>query len=292
MSPLSVYGALVLVQVLFGLLPVAGAVAMQEISPPALTAFRLYLGAPILFLIVRLLGRPNPKLSDLPRLAVLAALGVAANQLLFAEGLVRAGPINSVVLICVIPVLTLAFAMTLGLEKPGRLRIIGIVVALLGVLVVVRVERFDLSDEKLVGDLFILGNAACYSVYLVLTRPMVGRVGPLVLVTWVFILGALEATPWTFTPFITTDWLHLSLEAQLALAFVLAGPTIGTYFLNAVALKEVDSSVVAIFISLQPLIGSLGAYVVFGQAVTLRVMVAALLILSGVVLATRPVRSA
>lgn len=292
MSRLSVYGALVMVQVLFGLLPVAGAVAMQQISPPALTAFRLYLGAPILYLIVRLLGRPQPKLRDMPRLAVLAVLGVAANQLLFAEGLVRAGPINSVVLICVIPVFTLAFAMSLGLERPGRMRIAGILLALLGVLVVVRVERFDLSDEKLVGDLFILGNAACYSVYLVLTRPMVGRVGPLVLVAWVFILGAIEATPWIWTPLLSTDWLHLSLDTHLALAFILVGPTIGTYFLNAVALKEVDSSVVAVFISLQPLVGSLGAYLIFGQAVTARVMGAALLILAGVLLATRPVRGA
>lgn len=292
MSRFSVYGALVLVQVLFGLLPVGGAVAMQEISPPALTAFRLYLGAPILYLIVRLLGRPQPKLRDMPRLAVLAVLGVAANQLLFAEGLIRAGPINSVVLICVIPVFTLAVAMTLGLERPGRLRIAGILLALVGVMVVVRVERFDLADEKLVGDLFILGNAACYSVYLVLTRPMVGRVGPLVLVAWVFILGAIEATPWVWTPFVTTDWLHLSVDTHLALGFILIGPTIGTYFLNAVALKEVDSSVVAVFISLQPLVGSLGAYFIFGQAVTVRVMVAALLILAGVVLATRPVRGA
>ncbi len=292
MNRSTVYLALVVVQILFGLLPVAGALAMREISPPALTAFRLYLGAPVLYLIVRLMKRGHPRLSDMPRLAVLAALGVAANQLLFAEGLVRAGPINSVVLICIIPVITLLFAMTLGLEKPARLRIVGIFAALAGVLVVVRVERFDLSDAKLVGDLFILANATSYSMYLVLTRPMLQRMGPLVLVTWVFILGAIEATPWTLGPFLSTPWTTLSMSTQLALAFILIGPTIGTYFLNAVALRQVDSSLVAVFISLQPLIGSLGAYLVFGEAITLRVAFAALLILGGVVLATRPVREA
>ena len=286
----SVYAALVLVQVLFGLLPVAGALAMQEVSPAALTAFRLYLGAPVLFVIARLMRRGHPKISDLPRLAVLAALGVAGNQLLFAEGLVRAGPINAVVLICIIPVITLVFAMSLGLEKPGRLRIIGILVAFAGVLLVVRVERFDLSDRKLVGDLFILANASGYSLYLVLTRPMLQRMGPLVLVTWVFILGAIEATPWTLGPFLNTPWTLLSAKVQIALAFILAGPTIGTYFLNAVALKQVDSSLVAVFISLQPLVGAAGAYVLFGETITLRVLAAALMILAGVVLATRPVR--
>lgn len=290
MSRITVYGALVLVQVLFGLLPVAGAFAMREISPPALTAFRLFLGAPILYLGVRLMGRPHPKLKDIPRLALLAALGVAGNQLLFAEGLVRAGPINAVVLICIIPVITLAVAMLLGLERPGRLRVIGIFIAFIGVMLVVRVERFDLSDQKLVGDLFILGNATLYSVYLVLTRPVVQRIGPLVLTTWVFILGAIEAAPWTLGPMLDTPWLELGASAQVALAFILIGPTIGTYFLNALALGHADSSIVAVFISLQPLVGALGTYLVFGDAITMRVLVAALLILGGVVLATRRVQ--
>ena len=289
----SVYAALVAVQVLFGLWPVAGTVALGEISPAALIGFRTLVGGPILFLLVRG-ARSWPTRRDALALAGLALFGIAGNQLLYAEGLERAGPINAVVMIVIVPALTLLFGVLLGWERPGRRRQLGVMITMVGVLVLVRAERLDLSSETLIGNLFFLGNTASYALYLVLAKPVVARVGALATVGWIFVFGALEALPWTGPAVLATDWTALSIGAYAALAFILIGPTIGTYFLNAYALKHVDASVVAIFIGLQPILGTVGAWVVLGQTPTARMVIAAGVIIAGVLLAsmTRPGREA
>lgn len=280
------YLALVGVQVLFGLWPIAGALALESISPAALIGYRTLIGAPLIFVGVRAYRR---RISgrDLGALAVLALFGITANQLLYAEGLLRAGPVNAVVLIMTIPAVTLLVATVLGREQPSLRSAGGIVVTVAGVLVLVRGERFDLSSETLVGNLLIVANTSCYAIYLVLAKPVVARVGPMVTVGWIFVFGALEALPWTGPAVLATDWLALSGQTWASLAFILVGPTIGTYFLNAYALRRVDASLVALFIGLQPIIGATGAWVVLGTVPTARTVIAAVVIILGVLLASR-----
>ena len=278
-----VYAALVTVQVLFGLWPIAGALALREVSPAALIGFRTLVGGPVLFVLVRGV-RAWPTRRDALALAVLALFGIAGNQLLYAEGLQRAGPINAVVMIVIVPAMTLLFGAVLGRERPNLRRRLGVLVTMVGILILVRAERFDLSSETLVGNLLFVGNTASYALYLVLAKPVVARVGALATVGWIFVFGAMEALPWTGPAVLSTDWTGLSPGAYGALAFILVGPTIGTYFLNAYALKHVDASVVAIFIGLQPIVGAVGAWLALGQVPSPRTGLAATVIVGGVLL--------
>src|SRR5690606_9318311 len=113
-----VHLALITVQVLFGLWPVAGSAVLGVLSPQALIGFRLFLGAPCLLLVARLSAARGPRVTraDLPTLFGLAILGITANQILFVEGLKRAGPINASVLLLIIPAVTLLVATVLGRE--------------------------------------------------------------------------------------------------------------------------------------------------------------------------------
>lgn len=280
------YLALVAVQILFGLWPTAGAIALESITPPALIGYRTLIGGPLMFLAVRgYRNLPAPK--DLFALAVLAGFGVTANQLLYAEGLKRAGPVNAVVLVMSIPIVTLIVATALGRERPRLRAGVGALLTMTGVFVLVRTERFDLSNETLLGNLLILANTSCYAVYLVFAKPVVLRVGALRTVGWIFLFGALEALPWTGPAVVATDWPALPANVWWSLAFILVGPTIGTYFLNAYALKRVEASVVALFIGLQPVVGAATAWALLGQAPTGRTVVSATVIVVGVVIASR-----
>ncbi len=280
-----VYGALVLVQLLFGLWPVAGTHALGHITPAALIGFRTLLGAPLLFLFIRQ-ARSLPTSKDLLALAGLAFFGIAANQILYAEGLKRAGPVNAVILIVSIPVITLIVATLLGKERPGPKRLAGVAIAVAGVLYLLNAEKFDLSSGRVVGSLFILTNTTCYSIYLVFAKGTIARLGAFYTIAWVFLLGAIEAAPYTVPDTLSTIWWELPGEAWLSLLFILAGPTIGTYFLNAYALKSIDSSIVAIFIGLQPLVGCLAASLAFGTEITARIIISGLTIIMGVLLTT------
>lgn len=283
---LRVHTALLLVQILFGLWPVAGSAVMQQMSPAALIGFRLMLGAPLLALASGLFWQRPPPLGDLARLAVLGALGISANQLLFAEGLYRAGPINASLSILLMPALTLVLTSALGIERPGATRWFGIALSFAGAALLLRVERFDLGDRTTVGNLMLLANISAYTVYIVAARPVLARLGSLRTMAWVFVFGALEAAPLTLPPMTRVAWLGLGPATHGSLAFILFGATIGTYLLNAYALRRVESSVVAVYVYVQPVIATLAAWHWLGQVPTLRTWVAAVVIVVGVALSS------
>lgn len=283
----SVHLALLVVQVLFGLWPVVGVYVMRVVSPAALVGIRTLVGAPLLLLGAGLARAPRPRWADLPALAGLAFLGISLNQILYAEGLRRAGAVNAVVLTALIPVITLLVGVALGREAPPWSRRLGIVAASAGVWLLVGAERFELSSERTVGNLLILANTTSYALYLVLARPTIARLGPLGAIGWIFFFGALEALPFTGPALLATSWAALTPAAAWALAFIVVGPTVGTYFLNAYALRSAPSSLVATYIGLQPLVGALGSAVFLGEPPTARTMVAAVVIIGGVVWACR-----
>ncbi len=255
---------------------------MREMSPPALIGFRLALGAPLLALAAGLPWRKRPAWRDLLRLAGLAALGISINQLLFAEGLHRAGPINASITILLIPAVSLGVGALLGLEKPGRARLVGIGLALFGAAILLGVERIDLGDRRFVGNLMLVTNASVYALYLVLARPVIARLGSLTTVAWVFVLGGLEAAPLTVGPVLGVRWLSLPAATYGSLVFVLLGATLATYLLNAYALRRVESSVVAVYVYLQPVIATAASWLLLGIAPTRRALIAAAVIILGV----------
>lgn len=281
----AVHAALIAVQVLFGLWPVAGAAVLKTMSPTALVGFRLLLGAPILALIAGVPWSRVPGWRDLGALAVLAAFGTTVNQLLFVEGLSRAGPINASLMVLLVPAFALVFAAVLGVERPSRRRVAGALVAFAGAALLMHVERFDIADRRIAGDLMLTGNTASYALYLVLARPVLERVGSLRSMAWVFIFGAVETLPFTARAVLSTHWTALPGWAIGSLAYILIGATILTYVLNAYALRRVTSSVVAVFIYVQPVIAALGSWVVLGLLPTARTLVAAAVIFVGVAIA-------
>jgi drug/metabolite transporter (DMT)-like permease len=286
---LAVHGALFSVQIFFGLWPVAGAAVLKHLSPPAMIGLRTILAAPILIAIarVRAPGRVIPDRRDLAVLAILAFLGVTANQLLYAEGLLRAGPVSAAVLMVTIPPLTLLVAMIAGRERPRANRVIGVVVALLGAALVLPIERFELSSRVMIGDLLLIANCMSYACYLVFARGVIGRVGPEVAIAWVFLFGSIEALPFTMSPLLETSWSELPGWTHAILAFIVLGPTVGAYGLNGFALRHADASLVAAYVTLQPVIAGFAAWLLLGTEVTVRVAAAGLVIVAGLLIASR-----
>jgi drug/metabolite transporter (DMT)-like permease len=281
---LRVHAALLLVQILFGLWPVAGAAVLREMSPPALIGFRLLLGAPLLALAAALPWQRPPALRDLGRLALLGALGISINQLLFAEGLSRAGPVNASLSILLMPALTLVFTSIAGIERPTRMRLVGVALAFVGAALLLHIERFSFANRVAVGNLMLLGNVTAYSLYIVLARPVLARLGSLRTMAWVFAFGAIEALPLTGPAVAKVSWLALPPWVLGALAFILFGATLATYLLNAYALKRVESSVVAVYVYVQPVIAVASAWVLLGTVPTLRTVIAGGVIVVGVAL--------
>lgn len=214
-----------------------------------------------------------PRLDHL-RLAGLSILGIALNQTLFLMGLRWTTPFAVTLLSATIPVFAAALAIAFRKEAFAWQTAAGIVLALSGVLWLSGGGSLDL------GAALVATNSLSYAAYVVLSRDIVLRLGPVRVVAWVFTYGAV-----LFLPLGLGAVLHqlpaLTPRGWMYVAYIVLVPTIVAYSFNAWALARSSASLVTIYIYLQPLLGAGLARIQLGQGVSARAGVAALLILAG-----------
>lgn len=281
--------ALIVVQFCFGLFPVFGKWALEPggFAPTALAAWRMVVGAIVLFSIALFAHgrRAIPALLDLPLLFVASILGVTANMVLYLEGLDRSTPTNAALMMGLIPVFTFVIAAFAKQETFARWRVAGIVIALFGASMRFWAEAPELVSAHAVGNLLMAANALCYSGYFVVSRPLLRRIPPLVVIAWVFLLSL------PFVPFLAHgDVLvpdRASPRAWEGLVFTLVFPTVIAYLLNIVALSRLSASTTAIYIYVQPLITATASWIVHGEVVTTGMLVSALFVFPGIWLVAR-----
>jgi drug/metabolite transporter (DMT)-like permease len=286
-SPLWVHGGLVAVQLAFAGHAIAGKIVVRELPPGALSLARTLLAGLTLFAIHRLRGgalRVPP--GDLAKLAGCALLGIAANQVLFFEGLARTTAINASVLVATIPIFTLLVALVLRKEQTSGLALLGVGLALAGVVYLLGAEALTVGADTLVGDALVVGNSLSYGAYLVLVGPLVRKHGSLTVVVWLFAFGALWVMPYGARDLLVHA-PHITADTWLLIAFIVLAATVFTYLVNAWALGRAQASIVAIYIYLQPVAAAVLAVIVLDEALTSRVILAAALVFTGIALATR-----
>ncbi|HMA19008.1 MAG TPA: DMT family transporter [Thermoanaerobaculia bacterium] len=282
-----IHAALAGAQTGFALFPIFGKLALVSIPPFSLAAIRVVTSAIMLEIVRRLSTEERIAPSDRGRILLLALLGVSFNQVLFIFGLSLTTAINTSILISAIPVFTLATAVLLGREQTSPRAIGGIVLAAAGALVLLNAERFEWSSRYFRGDLAILGNGFLYSVYLVLSRPMLARYRPLTFTSAVFRWGAPPIVLASVPALLHFSPASVSPTAWWSLGAVVVFCTVVPYLLNSWALARTRASHVAAYVFLQPVIAGMLAILILGERAEWRTAIAAGLIFSGLAVTLR-----
>jgi drug/metabolite transporter (DMT)-like permease len=270
-------------QVFFASTSVVGRFALATFTPLAVLLIRV-LGAAAVYWAIA--PRSAFRLPFTRRQAVIVALcgilGLVINTGLFLVGLSISTAIDATVVNTSIPVFTAGIAIAVGDELPSALKLAGIGLALVGALVLAGVG--DLHHLS-VGDLLFVANSLCFGGYLVMLRRLARTFDALTLSRWTFLFAALAALPL----FAVGPLTYKAPDAWAIAegAFLVLGPTVLAYGLSAYALERLESSTVASFVYLQPLVTAALAIPLLGERPGPRTGVGALLICAGVVLAGR-----
>lgn len=281
---MSAHIELIIVQLCFAALAIGAKLALAHVPANALVLARVAGGAVAFFVMARARGSVRVARRDVPAIVGCAVLGVVVNQLLFINGLARTTATNATVIMATIPVFVAALAMVAGRERFRARRVAGGAIAFAGTLALVGIDRFDLSDAHVAGNVMVLVNAMSYAAFLVYSRPLSVRVPALTLVTALFV----AAIPFV-APFGVPEWIAFApamtaVDAALV-AFVVA-VTVVAYALNQHALGRADSSLVALYIFIQPILTVAGAVALLGERPGLRTAVTAPIILVGLAIAS------
>jgi len=253
--------------------------------------FLRVIGATGLFFLLGLFIKGSRKIerTDWFRVFLCGFFGVAANQILFFEGLNLSTPINASVIMTSNPVLVLLMSAVLLKEKLRPIKIVGV---LLGGVGAVYLILSNASDEFVLpgislGNLLIFLNASSYAVYLVIVKPLMRKYDALMIIKWVFASGMFFVIPLGFTQFSSVAWDTWTPGIYMAAAFVVICTTFLAYLFNVFALKTLSSSTVSTYIYLQPLLTTMLALYLAKDALTFETVVSAGLIFVGVYLVSR-----
>ena len=287
-SPTRVRTALITIQVLFGFNYLASKVIVTAMSPGAWAALRT-LGAFVVLALLAVIGRRRlPAGRDILLLAVCALFGVIFNQGFFLEGLSRTTVGRSALICSQIPTFVLLFALIARQEVLTRRKALGFVAGIVGVLVLLEVDRFTLDSQYLVGDLLTLTNAASYGLFVVISRRVMARNDPLAATATVFFFGAAGMMVYGGGSLLATDAAILDARLVGTMIYVIIGATVVTYFLNLWAIKRVQATRVALYIFLQPVIAALLGVTVRGEDLTPRFILSMVLVFTALALRDSP----
>jgi drug/metabolite transporter (DMT)-like permease len=282
-----VISALISVQLLFGMNYIFSKIVLGHLPPLLWASARAAITAIILLVITACQGA-----IDFPRvkqcwkeLLLFSLLGVALNQGAFLMGLKYTSAINSSLLNTLIPIFTILLVTLLGQEESSRKRQLGFLFAFVGILVLHRIEKFTSSNATLMGDLLTLLNAFFYSLFLVFSQKFFQRNNFLWATTWLFVFGSVGLSLFAANDWLTYEWHPVPAEAILCAGITVIFGSIIPYLLISYTLGKTQSSLVALFVYLQPLVASVLSYLFFREAITARTIAAGALIFLGVFLA-------
>jgi drug/metabolite transporter (DMT)-like permease len=255
-------------------------------QPLALNFLRLSC-ALILFWLMFLL-KPSGvsiKRKDAPLFFICGLTGVALNQILFIKGASLTSPVHTSLLSLVTPIVLTIIAVSFLNEKLSWNKLTGLLCGISGAAILILLKNYDTSkDSSMLGDLFVILNAASYATYLALVKPLMENYKAVHVTRWVFLFASIIVLPIAWNDFTQIQWQLFNWTHWLSLAFVVLGATFIAYLFIVYGIAKLGASIVGSYVYTQPVFATATAMILYGEKLSTVKIIAAVFIFGGVYL--------
>jgi drug/metabolite transporter (DMT)-like permease len=272
---------------------VATKIALEVAPPLTVVSLRLLVAA-VFFLAILAAGDRWRAVADRPillRLFGLSLFGAGLHYGFQTVGLQTTNASNASVYVATGPITILLLAVVFLGEKLTERKILGIVIAVAGVLVVMGPETlagFEL-DSDVTGDLLVLASIVMWGCFTVFGKRITDQLGALTVTASVTLIGALWMAPVGWLEMHRTGFAltEITPTAWGAIAYLGAGCNFLAVLLYFTALQRTESQVVGVYLYSIPPMTAVAAAVVLGEPITLGLVVGTVLVIAGVALTER-----
>ena len=188
------------------------------------------------------------------------------------------------------PIAIVAVGTRLLQERMGRAQLLGVALALLGVMWVIAKGNIDnlLAVRFSAGDGWIVAAAVAWAAYSVLLKRWPSALSPAPRLAAIIGGGLLVLLPFTLLEAALLPQLPLSGQGLLLVVLAALLPGVLSYGAYSFMQRELGAARTALVMYLAPVYGALGAWLVLGEQPGWHHAVGAALILPSIWLATRP----
>jgi drug/metabolite transporter (DMT)-like permease len=261
-------------------------VGLGEFSPFAFAFWRFLFGlATAATIIVIFKAWPRVEKGDWPRIALLGTLAVPANQFLYLNGMRYTVPSHASLIYGSTAAVALVLSTAIGYERLRRVKVVAILVALAGLILVVSSSPTKiLGSEGFGGDVLIVFSMIAWACYTVLAKPIVTKYGAIPATLACMVLGSLIGLPFLIAPAIVQDYSVLTWHGWVGVSYAGIMITGMSYILWFALLKRIDPSQVAIMTTPQPVVTTVLSVAILGETIGVSLITGGLMVIAGVLL--------
>jgi drug/metabolite transporter (DMT)-like permease len=219
---------------------------------------------------------------SIPRLLLMGGVGMGLSTVCWQLGLSIAPATKASLITTTSPMFALAMAVAIGQERLIARRLLGMLVALGGVLLVIRAGGASALLDVSVGDLLLLGSAISWALYNVVGVPLLRTITLLRVTGWAAIAAGVVmaiGSPWG-----VRDWslIGANVLGYLGLVYTIGLGSILAQALWSRTVRSIGASGAMVYSYLSPILGVSFAALLLGESLALTQAIGAVLVLAGV----------
>jgi len=285
--------ALIIANIIWGCASPIFKWSLTNIPPFTLAFWRFFLAS--IFLGVYLIATKQCAIPTLNKkhwfkLFWYSLTGITLNIIFFFLGLQLTLSLNAPVIASAQPLLIFLVAPFLLDETVTKRKIIGMVVGTIGVAAIVfEPIYYNGLDGNFIGNLYLV-LATVFAVLATLTgRRLFHDQNPLVLTFWAFIIGGLSFLPLATFEFGRNPLLYQAIDIKgfTGIAFGSVFSSTIAFSLFAYGLSKISASESSIFTYIDPVAGTILAFFMLHEPITIPFIIGALCIFGGIFIAER-----
>ena len=287
-NKLTIFALIFLAVIFWGNSFIATKLLLNEIEPVTIIVLRLIIASFVLSAYA-LVTKKRFAIKLKSHLYILLLAAVASFHLwIQVTGLKFTTAANTGWIIGTAPVFIAVLGIIFFKEKISLLQILGIVLALTGLLLLISkgdLTRIDFISTK--GDLLVLASAFTWGVYSTINKKISLSYSPTMTILYLFIFMAIFIVPFNLNQEKINSIVHLSFPGWLMVSFLGIFCSGVAYSIWSYALRVLDSGKVGAFLYMEPFITVLAAWLFLSESITLLMILSGLIITFGVVLVNK-----
>lgn len=283
---LSVLGALILWSSSF----VAIKVAYTTFPPITLAVTRFVVATLILGALALLPGnRVRLEKKDILTFAVCGLTGIMLYAVLQNIAMQWTSASSATLIIASYPIITLLLESVIYKIKLSAVKIVAVLIAIVGVVILSYVKAESRLEGELLGILLLVAAGVVWAVYNFMTKKVVNRYPPITLLFYSTLFGTIFMLPLVL--FERGQWQQPTLMSFSMMMFLGVFCSVIAFLLYNRGLKTMAASTVTSMLNLVPIFGVFFSWLLLGEQVSLRKFIGGAIVIFGVMLSVRTTKT-
>lgn len=275
--------SIISIQLITGTTYLVAKIGLEELHPMVLAMLRFILTTVLFTIILYITNNLQlPEKKDLVLFVRMAILCIPINQGLFLYGIKETLSSHGALLYALTPIFVLFIGHLSGIDRVNIRKIIGVVLAFLGVAVVLLQKGLKFSFTNLKGDFIVLLAVLAWSLYVLDQKKAVKKYSPIFVTGISMILGTVIFAPIGLYHCLNINFTYLSWKSWFSVAYLSIFTSVIAYIVWAWALTKLGTVQVSVVSNLQPIIAAIAGWIILKEEIGIYFVFGTLLVIVGV----------